>query len=85
MPKSIHSREYQAFLVVLRDVRLEHGVTQIELAERLGLSQAMVSKSERGDRRVDVIELWRMCRALEEPFPKFVSRLEDALKTLAVS
>jgi len=82
MRKSIHSREYQAFLAVLRDVRLANGVTQIELAERLGQSQAYVSKSERGERRIDVIELWRFCTALDEPFGTFVSLLDEKLKAL---
>ncbi len=82
MRKSIHSREYQAFLAVLRDVRSAHGVTQIELAERLGQSQAYVSKSERGERRIDVIELWRLCNALDEPIATFVARLEDELLAL---
>lgn len=83
MRKSLHSREYQTFLSVLRDVRLGRGVTQTELAERLGQSQAYVSKSERGDRRIDVIELWRICQELGVPFATFNSRLEGALEALA--
>ncbi len=82
MRKSIHSREYQAFLAVLRNVRSAHGVTQIELAERLGQSQAYVSKSERGERRIYVIELWRLCSALYEPLAAFVARLEEELRDL---
>jgi transcriptional regulator with XRE-family HTH domain len=61
---------------------LGRGVTQIELAERLGQSQAYVSKSERGERRIDIIELWRICQALDEPFAMFNSRLERALEAV---
>jgi transcriptional regulator with XRE-family HTH domain len=84
MRKSIHSAEYLAFLALLREVRLAHGVTQTELANRLDQSQAFVSKSERGDRRIDAIELWRICQALDEPFAAFISRLDRELQTLAL-
>ena len=48
---------YRRFLTRLRGARAARGLTQVEVARRLGKSQAFVSKSESGDRRVDVIEL----------------------------
>lgn len=48
MAQSTHNRDYQLLLAVLKAVRKRVGVTQIELAERLGNTQTFVSKCERG-------------------------------------
>ena len=48
---------YRRFLGRLRAARREAGITQVEAARRLGKTQSFVSKSESGDRRVDVVEL----------------------------
>lgn len=40
------------------------GITQVELAERLGKPQSFVSKVERGERRLDVIEFCQVAEAL---------------------
>ena len=79
MDKSIYSREYQAVLELLRDLRRESGITQVELAKRLRLTQSLVSKIERGDRRLDIIELRSFCRAIGIGLTEFVSRLEREL------
>lgn len=39
-------------------------ITQVELAERLGKPQSFVSKVERGERRLDVIEFCQFADAL---------------------
>lgn len=49
MEKSIYSQEYELFLQVLRETRQEKGLTQIEIADRLGETQSFVSKVERGN------------------------------------
>jgi len=79
MDKSIHSRRYTALLMLLREVRSEAGVTQVELAARLGETQTFVSKCERGERRIDVVELRTICQALGTSLPSFVMRLEKVL------
>ena len=57
MMRSLHSEAYQRFLVRLRRAREDCGLTQAEVARRLGRPQSYVSKSESGERRVDVVEL----------------------------
>ena len=59
--------DYQRFLKRLRSARREAGLTQVEAARRLRTSQAFVSKSESGDRRVDVAELKRFARLYKKP------------------
>ena len=54
------------------------GVTQRVLAERLGVRQTFVSAYERGDRRLDVVELRAIAVALGGPALAVVAQL-DAL------
>ena len=64
---------------MLRATRERLGVTQEELADRLGETQSFVSKCERGERRLDIIELRTFCMALGWSLPKFVRDLNKAL------
>ena len=79
MPKSIYQDEYDVFRAYLRGTRRAAGLTQVQLAERLHGTQTFVSKVERGERRLDVVELRAFCRAMEVPFGEFVSGLEAKL------
>jgi transcriptional regulator with XRE-family HTH domain len=77
MEKSIHTREYTAFLRLLRRVREDQGITQIGLAAALEATQTFVSKCERGERRLDIVEVRRWCSALGVELPDFAQRLDD--------
>jgi transcriptional regulator with XRE-family HTH domain len=79
MQKSLHSRHYKLFLVVLRDARTRRGITQEELAARLDATQSFVSKCERGERRLDVVELQHWCKALGLRMADFVKQLDKRL------
>ena len=79
MEKSIYTREYDAFLRLLRQAREEAGLTQVELAAALGKSQSFVSKVERGETRLDIVQLRTVLTALEVTLPKFAQRLEKAI------
>lgn len=79
VPRPLHDRDYGVLVQLLRDVRVERGLTQVELAERLGVDQSLVSKVERRERRLDVAELRRVCVALGVPLTDFVTRFERAL------
>lgn len=64
MPSSVHTVEYDRFRALLIGVRKEAGLSQAELARRLAKPQSFVSKFERGERRLDVIEFLSVTRAL---------------------
>ena len=64
MPKSIFTPAHKLLVKALIDLRRQAGVNQIELAQRLGTRQAIVSNIERGVRRIDVIEFCAIARAL---------------------
>ena len=76
MEKSIYSQEYSLFLEQLRNTREGKGLTQTQVAERLGQTQSFVSKVERGERRVDIVEMRAFCSAMDIDFLGFVQRLE---------
>lgn len=79
MEKSIHTRENDAFLDLLREIREGAELTQVDVAKRLDRGQSFVSKVERGEIRLDVIQLRAFCRAIETTLPAFVQQLEDRL------
>lgn len=80
MTRSTHHPSYQLFLERLRAARKAAGTTQEVLAERLGNHQVFVSKLERGERRMDIIDLHEYCAAAGIDFGKFVLELERGLK-----
>ena len=81
MDKSIYSEAYLGFLDQLREVRIGQGVTQEELATRLGTTQSFISKCERGERRIDLVEARLFCEALDVDFISFVTTLHRRIST----
>lgn len=72
MEKSVFTLEYDLLRVLLREVRKRSNVTQDELAARLKETQSFVSKCERGERRLDLVQLNAFCDALGIPLVDFV-------------
>jgi len=66
--------EYRRFLARLRAARLAIGLTQVEVARRLGRPQSFVSKSETGERRLDIVELASLARLYRKPLSYFSDR-----------
>ncbi|WP_044874038.1 helix-turn-helix transcriptional regulator [Pseudomonas sp. LFM046] len=67
--KTINSPPYQRLLELLIDARKKSGVTQQQLSKRLLRPQSYVSKYERGERRLDVIEYLLVVQSLgADPF-----------------
>ena len=81
MEKSIYTTEYNAMLRLLRQAREDAGVTQVQLATKLKLTQSLLSKMERGDVRLDIIQLRTICRVLGTTLPAFVQELERELSS----
>lgn len=77
MDKSIHTRLYQRVIARLRAKREEKGVTQMQLAEKLGVNQTFVSKVEICERRLDIVELLTICEILEIPFVDFIKEIDE--------
>lgn len=65
---------------LLISLRTEAGLRQVDLAERLGKPQSFVSKYESGERRLDLIELHSVCKALDVSLTTLAERFERALR-----
>lgn len=79
MSKSIFTTEYAVLRDLLRELRTEKGLTQVQLSETLGMPQSYVSKYETGERRLDVIELREVCQSLGTTLAAFAKKLEARL------
>lgn len=79
MEKSIHQKRYHTMIALLRGKREAIGMTQIQLAEKLNVSQTVVSKIETCERRLDVIELIDVCEAINISFLGFLNELNSKL------
>lgn len=79
MPKSQFSDAYAAFLRVLVAARKEAGVSQVELARRVGRDQPFISLVERGVRRVDLIEFFALARGIGADPVALVAKIEAVL------
>ena len=69
--KTIHSADYRVLLKMLKAARGE--MPQTELAKSLKMPQSMLSKYERGELRLDIIQLRAWCKALGVDFVTLVA------------
>jgi transcriptional regulator with XRE-family HTH domain len=83
MPKSIHTPEYRLFLTLLRKQRDASELSQEQVASKLGLTQSAYSKFERGERRIDLVELAMICRALDISLIDFTKQFDHALNAIS--
>ena len=62
-------------LDALKNIRIESGQTQTELAEKLHRPQSYVSKYESGERRLDFIEVSDICSSCGVTLTEFVRKV----------
>lgn len=78
--KNVYIDQRNRLIKLLRELRVEAGWTQTDLAARVEKDQTFVSKYESGERRLDVLEVREICEAIGITLEEFVKRLETALK-----
>jgi len=66
----------QHLLALFRQIRIEAGLRQVDLAKKLRRPQSFVSKYESGERRLDLLELQQVCAVLHISVTEFVKRFE---------
>ena len=80
MKKKAYIAQRGRLVNLLREMRIEAGLTQTDLAALIGKDQAFVSRYESGQRRLDVLEVREICQAVGSSLEVFVKRLEVTLK-----
>jgi len=76
MKKSIHTEKYKHFCELLAEARESKGLTQKQVANKLGKPQSFVSKYENGERRLDVLEFVQICKAIGVDAKKVVGGIK---------
>ncbi len=54
--KTIYTPPYELVVAKLKQARLKAKLSQEDLADRIGRTQLWISRTERGERRVDLLE-----------------------------
>lgn len=73
------SPHYRAAIDAIKAVRIERGLSQTEIARRVGKPQSFVSKIENFDRRLDIVEFLAVADALEVSPEKLLKVVRDAM------
>ena len=76
--RSVFTQKHNRFRQLLIQARKDSGLTQVELAKRLGRPQSFVSKVERGERRLDVVEFLEVAHVIGLDPHVFIRTLSDA-------
>ena len=74
---SVHSAEHTYLRQLLIRRRLDLGLSQRALAERMNVVHSFVGKVETGDRRMDIFEFIEYCRALDWDASEVVHGLQE--------
>jgi len=76
LSKSLGSPRHKALIALLVEKREAAGLTQAQLAEKLGEYQSFVARLESGQRRVDVVEFLELAETLGFSAAEAVKRLQ---------
>ncbi|MFB6344358.1 MAG: helix-turn-helix domain-containing protein [bacterium] len=66
----------EQFRQQLKELRKEHGMTQTEVADKLGKDQVFISNCESGRRRIDPVELLAFASVFDISLQEMVQRLD---------
>jgi transcriptional regulator with XRE-family HTH domain len=87
MNKTIYSRQSECVRDKILTLRTKAGLTQRELAAKLERERSLVGRLELGERRLDVVEFFWLCRACNaDPVKESASLMRqlDSLQAKAV-
>ena len=78
--KSLFTRKHAQLRKLLTKARKDAKLTQTALAERINRRQAYISRIERGERRIDVVEFLELAHALGINPTKFIADFERSVR-----
>ncbi|WP_299794236.1 helix-turn-helix transcriptional regulator [uncultured Marivita sp.] len=81
MAKTIRSKGQMALVKALAVARGRAGLTQEDLAARLKCHQSLVARIESGQRRIDVVELIVLARAIGFDTTEILALVEAATES----
>lgn len=75
MPSTLRSPRHEALRALLIEQRKKAGLTQADVAKKLGRYQSFVANVEGGQRRVDVVEFLAFAEAIGFSPSEAIARL----------
>jgi len=75
---SVRTAEYDILTNIVKQARISAGLTQRELSQKMGRAETFIVKVERGTRRLDVVELAEICRALHIDMLEVIALFQQA-------
>lgn len=72
MKQSIYSAEHKSLVDLIKQARKEARLDQTQAAKLLGKSQSYISKIERGQRRIDIVQLKAFARIYGKKIDYFI-------------
>jgi transcriptional regulator with XRE-family HTH domain len=65
------------FGTTLKKIRIQKGVSQEELGDLAGLHRTYISEVERGDRNISLVNILKLCAALNISTSTFFRKMEE--------
>lgn len=72
MGKSVYTKEYKEIISRLKQARIDTGLSQRAVADKLDKPQSYISKIESGERRLDVAEMKKIAAIYNKPVDFFL-------------
>ncbi|WP_167648812.1 helix-turn-helix domain-containing protein [Mameliella alba] len=79
MARTIRTPGQKVLCLTLIEARQKAGLTQAALAARLKCQQSLIARIESGERRIDVVELIVIARAIGIPTESVVKAVEKSV------
>ena len=76
--KTIYDPRYRAVIGRLVGARKEAGLSQATVAERLEVPRVRITKIEKCDRRLDILELMALAEVYDIDLKEIIALLEEA-------
>jgi len=73
MSKSVYTKAYKEVIIHLKEARLEAGLSQQAVADKIRKPQSYISKIESGERRLDVAEMKKLAKIYKKPASYFLN------------
>ena len=85
MRKSIYTKQSKLLSEKIVNWRNEAGLTQRGLAKKLNREHSLVARIELGERRVDIVEFYWLCKACGVPPEKMAAEMMKTFAGLDIS
>jgi len=72
MTKAIYLKEYKEIADKLKKARIEAGLTQRDVSEKISKPQSYISKAESAEQRIDIVELKQFAELYKKSINYFI-------------